>query len=81
MVALVSVNEFKWTKICCNPSFGLATKARACKSAGQKGGLKDTSYIPESAGECERMNSHTHNATPNWGVKVPMDSQIFKERL
>jgi len=44
---------------CRNPSLGLATKARACKSAGQKGGLGSTSYIPGSARECERMSPHT----------------------
>ncbi len=41
------MNEFKWVKICCNLSFGLTTKARACKSVRQEGGPRDTSYIPE----------------------------------
>jgi len=50
------------------------TKAKACKSVGQKGGPGDTSCTPESARKYERMNPHTPNATPSWGVKVPMDS-------
>jgi len=74
MFALVGVNEFKWAKICCNPRLGFMTKAKACKSVGQKGGPGDTSCTPESARKYERMNPHTPNATPSWGVKVPMDS-------
>jgi len=57
------------------------TKARVGKSAGQEGGLRDTSYIFGSAGKCERMNPHTLKAIPTWGVGVPMDSQIFREQL
>jgi hypothetical protein len=44
--------------ICRNRSLGLMTKARAYKSAGQEGSSGGTSYIPRSAGECERMNPH-----------------------
>jgi len=57
------------------------TKAKACKRARQEGDPRDTSYTPESAGECERMNLHTPKATPIWGVGVPKDSQIFREQL
>jgi len=57
------------------------TKARVCKRARQEGDPKGTFYIHGSAGECERMNPHTPKATPTWGVEVPKDSQIFKERL
>jgi hypothetical protein len=59
---------------CRNPSFGLMTEARLGKSAGQEGGLGNTSYTPRSAGKCERMNPHTPKATPTWGVGVLMDS-------
>jgi hypothetical protein len=45
--------------VCHNPNLGLATKARACKSARQEGSPGGTSYIPESARECERKNPHT----------------------
>jgi hypothetical protein len=48
-----------YDKICRNPSFGLVTKTRAYKSAGQEGGLGGTSYTPRSVGECERMSFHT----------------------
>jgi hypothetical protein len=44
---------------CHNPSFGLATKARACKGASQEGILRVTSHAPGSVGECEGMNPHT----------------------
>jgi hypothetical protein len=44
--------------LCCSPSFGLATKARACKGAGQEGSLRVTSYVPGSVGECEGTNPH-----------------------
>jgi hypothetical protein len=66
---------------CHNPSLGLTTKARACKSVGQERGLGSTSYTPGSARECERMNVHTPKWAPTWGVGVPMDSRIFKEQL
>jgi len=62
-----------------NLSLGLATKAKACKSARQEGELGGTSYTPGSARECEKMNLHTPKATPTWGVGVLKDSQIFKE--
>jgi len=32
----------------------------------------------ESIGKCEGMNPHTPKRLPTLGVKVPMDSQIFK---
>jgi hypothetical protein len=40
-------------KRCRNPSLGLATKARACKVAGQEGSMGFTSCFPKSAKECE----------------------------
>jgi hypothetical protein len=42
-----------------NPSLGLATKARACKVAGQEGSPGVTSHAPESVGKCEGMNPRT----------------------
>jgi hypothetical protein len=45
--------------ICRNYNFGLTTKVRAYKSAGQEGGPGGTSYTPGSARECERLNLHT----------------------
>jgi hypothetical protein len=66
---------------CLNPSLGFATKARACKSAGQEGSLRVTFHAPKNAKECEGMNLHTPKETPTLGVRIPMDSQIFRERL
>jgi hypothetical protein len=36
----------------CNLSFGLVTKAKACKCVLQKGSLGVTSLAPGSVGEC-----------------------------
>jgi hypothetical protein len=47
-----------------NPSLGFATKAKACKSAGQQGRLGVTFHVPGSAKECEGMNPHTPKGTP-----------------
>jgi hypothetical protein len=43
----------------CNPSLGLATKARACKGVGQEGSLGITFQAPGRVGECEGINFHT----------------------
>jgi hypothetical protein len=69
-----------------NPSLKVATKARACKGAGQEGSLGITSHAVGSVEECEGMNPHTPKwvPTPKWTPKwvgVPMDSQIFREQL
>ncbi len=40
---------------CCNPNFGLTTKARACEGASQ---ARVTFHAPGSVGECEGMNPH-----------------------
>jgi hypothetical protein len=45
--------------MCRNPSLGLATKARACKGAGQEGSSGVTFHALGSVGECEGMNPHT----------------------
>ncbi len=66
-------------KPCRNPSLGLATKARACKSVGQEGSPRITFHAPGSAKECERMNLHTPKGTPTLGVGDPVDAQIFRE--
>jgi hypothetical protein len=44
---------------CCNPSLGLATKARACKVTGQEGIPGVTPHVPRSVRKCEVMNPHT----------------------
>ncbi len=45
--------------LCGNPSFGLVTKAKACKVASQEGSPRITSRAPDNAKECEGMNLHT----------------------
>jgi len=35
----------------------------------------------ESARECEGIDPHTPKGTPTLGVRIPMDSQIFRGRL
>ncbi len=66
---------------CCNPSLGFATKAKACKVVGQEGILGVTPHALESVGKCEGMNPHIPKGASTLGVGVPMDSQIFIERL
>ncbi len=66
---------------CRNPNLGLATKAKACKSAGQKGSLRITFHIRGMAKECEKMNPHTPKGIPTLGVGVLVDSRIFRELL
>jgi hypothetical protein len=66
---------------CYNPSLGLATKARACKVAGQEGSPGITPHAPESVRKCEGMNLHTFKGASTLGIGVPMDSRIFIKRL
>jgi len=67
--------------MCRNPSFGLTTKARVYKVAGQERSLGVTSHAPRSAKKCEGMNPHTPKWTLILGVRDLMDSQIFRRRL
>jgi hypothetical protein len=64
-----------------NPSLGFATKARACKVAGQEGSQGVTPHAPGSVRECEGMNPHTPKGVSTLGVGVPVDSRIFKGQL
>ncbi len=59
---------------CYTPNFGLTTKAKACKVAGQERKL-------ESERKCEGMNPHTPKGASTLKVGVPVDSQMFRERL
>jgi len=67
--------------ICRNPSLGLAPKARGCKVVGQKKSPGAMSHAPGSAKECEGIDPHTPKGTPTLGVRVPVDSRIFKGRV
>jgi len=74
-------SNFVLNQNCCNLSLRLATEAKAYKSGRQEAGPRGTSYAPGSARECERINPHTFKATFIWGIRVPMDSWIFREQL
>ncbi len=43
---------------CRNLSLGFATKAKACKGAGQEGSQRITSHAPRNVRKCEGMNPH-----------------------
>jgi hypothetical protein len=66
---------------CCNPSFGLATKAKGLQRCGPKGSPGVTSGTPGSVGKREGVNPHTPKATPALGDGVPVDSQNFRDRF
>jgi len=61
-----------------NLSLRFATKARTCKGVGQEWSLGVTFHAPGSVRNCEGMNPHTPKWAPTLGVKVPMDSWIFR---
>jgi len=75
---MLMVKCFFYGRQCWNPNLGLITKARACKSEGQKCSLGVTFHALGNVGECERMNPHTPKWTPTLGVGVPMNSWIFR---
>jgi len=62
-----------------NPSFGLMTKARACKVAGQEGSPGITPHALGNVGKCEGMNLHTLKGASILGIGIPVDFQIFRE--
>jgi hypothetical protein len=64
-----------------NLSLGLATKARACKGAGQEGSSGVTSHASGSVRECEGINPHTPKGAPTLGVGVQVDFRIFKKQF
>jgi hypothetical protein len=66
---------------CHNHSLGFTTKAKTCKGEGQEGSPGVTFHALGSVGKCEGMNRHTPKCAPTLGIKIPMDSWIFKERL
>ncbi len=59
---------------CHNLNLRLVTKARACKVAGQKRKLGRER-------KCEGINLHTPKGASTLGIEVPVDSQMFKEKL
>jgi hypothetical protein len=59
--------------ICCNPTFGLATKARACKDVGQEGSLGVTFYALESVGKCEESRWSPEFSENDYIGQNPLD--------
>ncbi len=55
----IEENYLQSFEYCRNPSLGLVTKARACKSVGQEGSLGVKFHALESVGKCEGMNRQT----------------------
>ncbi len=62
--------------ICCNPSLGLATKAKGLQGCGPRGSLGVTSHTLESVGKWEsepshsQGNSHFGRWNPQWTSKI-----------
>jgi hypothetical protein len=56
-------------KMCCNPSLGFMTKARACKGVGQEWSTGVTFHVPENAKECEGMNPTFSSELPFWELE------------
>jgi hypothetical protein len=52
--------------MCRDPNFGFATKAKACKSAGQEGSLGVTFHAFGSAKECEPSHSQGNSHFGSW---------------
>jgi hypothetical protein len=55
--------------LCCNPSLGLTTKAKAYKGTSQKWSPGVTFHVPGSVGKCEGINPHTPKWTPIWELE------------
>jgi len=51
------------------------------KGGEPRGKLGVTSFAPRNAKECEGMNPHTPKLTSILGVRVPMDSRIFRGQM
>jgi len=66
---------------CCNPGFGLATKAKGLQECGTRGSSGVTSHTPGSVRKCEGMNPHISKATPTLGDGIPVDSRNVRERF
>jgi len=65
---------------CHNLSHGLTTKAKVCKVAGREGS-QDSHNILLKVWKGVRERTLTPQGNSTLGVRVPVDSQIFKRRL
>jgi len=66
---------------CRNPSFGLVTKSKVYKGSAPRGSPGVTFHALGSVRQCEGINLHPPKGAPTFGVRVPMDSRIFREQL
>jgi hypothetical protein len=57
--------------LCCNPNFGLTTKARGCKVASQEGSPRVMPHAPESARKYEGIDPHTPKGNSHFGSWTP----------
>jgi hypothetical protein len=65
----------------CNPSFGLATKAKGVAKVRAKRKLGVTSYTLGSVRKCEGVNPHTPKWTPMLGVGVSKGLPNFQSAI
>jgi hypothetical protein len=63
---------------CHNPSFGLVTKAKACKDAGQKWSPGVTFHVFGNVGECQGMNPTLPSEPPLWELESWWTSKFSK---
>jgi len=66
---------------CHDLNLEFASKTKAYKGEGQEGSPRVIFNVLENIRRCEGMNPHTPKWAPTMGVRVPMDFQIFRERL
>jgi len=81
LISFSATSQLFLLVLCCNPSLGLATKAKGLQGCGLKGSPKVTSHTPRSVRKCEGGNSHTPKATPTLGDGVLVDSRNFREQI
>jgi hypothetical protein len=66
---------------CCNPNLGLTTKKRVGKVTSQEKSSRVTPHVFGNVRECEGTKPHIPKGASILGVRVLMDSQIFRTRL
>ncbi len=64
--------------LCCNLSFGLATKARGCKVAGEKGSPGVTSHVLGSAKNVREWTLTLPSELPFWELESQWISKLSK---
>jgi len=75
IIETLSIWHLLQCNLCCNPSLGLATKARACEGVGQEWSPRVTFHALESVRKCEGMNR------PNLQKTIAGDKTHWNEEL